>query len=125
MDGVDFHNCVRPVEIRPEGAIFRRLDYDAEGHASEVEGEDFLEPSDSVVIAIGQGPKDKIVSTSTGIEINERGLVKTDARGATTHPGIFASGDVVRGAKTVVEAVHCSKTVADAMDRYMRSLPRS
>ena len=125
VDGVDFHNCVRPVEIRPEGAIFRRLDYDAEGHAGEVEGEDFLEPSDSVVIAIGQGPKDKIVSTSTGIEINERGLVKTDARGATTHPGIFASGDVVRGAKTVVEAVHCSKTVADAMDRYMRSLPRS
>lgn len=59
------------------------------------------------------------------LRINERGLVKTDAQGATTHPGIFASGDVVRGAKTVVEAVHCSKTVADAMDRYMRSLPRS
>ena len=78
-----------------------------------------------MVIAIGQGPKDKIVSTSKGIEINERGLVKTDSQGATTHPGIFASGDVVRGAKTVVEAVHCSKTVADAMDRYMRSLPRS
>ena len=125
VDGVDFHNCVRPVEIRPEGAVFRRLAYDAEGHVGEVEGEDFLEPSDSVVIAIGQGPKDKIVSTSRGIEINERGLVKTDAQGATTHPGIFASGDVVRGAKTVVEAVHCSKTVADAMDRYMRSLPRS
>ena len=125
VDGVDFHNCVRPVEIRPEGAVFRRLAYNAEGHAGEVEGEDFLEPSDSVVIAIGQGPKDKIVSTSTGIEINERGLVKTDAQGATTHPGIFAAGDVVRGAKTVVEAVHCSKTVADAMDRYMRSLPRS
>ncbi|WP_417291796.1 NAD(P)-dependent oxidoreductase [Desulfovibrio porci] len=125
VDGVDFHTCVRPVEIRPEGAVFRRLDYDAEGHAREVEGEDFLEPSDSVIIAIGQGPKDKIVSTSRGIEINERGLVKTDARGATTHPGIFASGDVVRGAKTVVEAVHCSKTVADAMDAYMQSLPRA
>lgn len=125
VDGVDFHTCARPVEIRPEGAVFRRLDYDAKGHAREMEGEDFLEPSDSVIIAIGQGPKDKIVSTSRGIEINERGLVKTDARGATTHPGIFASGDVLRGAKTVVEAVHCSKTVADAMDAYMQSPPRA
>lgn len=125
VDGVEFHNRVRPVAIRPEGAVFRRLEYDDQGQAVEVEGSDFLEPSDSVLIAIGQGPKDKVVSTSRGIAIDERGLVKTDAQGATTHPGIFASGDVVRGAKTVVEAVHCSKTVADAMDMYMQNLPRA
>lgn len=124
VDGVEFVCGVRPVEILPQGVVFRRLDYDAEGRAREQEGKDCLEPSDSVVIAIGQGPKDKIVSTAKGIEIDERGLLKTDARGATTMPGIFASGDVVRGAKTVVEAVCGSKTVADAMHAYMQSLPK-
>ena len=122
IDGVEIQTCVRPVEIRTEGVVFRRLEYDAEGNGQEVEGSDYLEPSDAVLIAIGQGPKDKIVSTSTGIDVTERGLVKTDDQGATTHPGVFASGDVVRGAKTVVEAVHCSKAAADAMDAYMQSL---
>ena len=73
----------------------------------------FSGASDSVVIAIGQGPKDKIVSTSRGIEINERGLVKTDAQGATTHPASSPRATWC-GRQTVVEAVHCSKTVADA-----------
>lgn len=122
IDGVDIQTCLRPVEIRIEGVVFRRLEYDADGNVHEVDGSDYLEPSDSVLIAIGQGPKDKIVSTSTGIDVTERGLVKTDAQGATSHPGVFASGDVVRGAKTVVEAVHCSKAAADAMDAYMQGL---
>lgn len=125
IDGVQIVTCVRPVEIRDEGIVFRRLAYDEEGRMSEVPDSDWLEPSDSVLIAIGQGPKDKIVSTSQGIATNERGLVQTDDQGATTHPGIFASGDVVRGAKTVVEAVHCSKAAADAIDAYIRGLPPS
>lgn len=51
--------------------------------------------------------------------MDERGLLKTDKYGETTMPGIFASGDVVTGAKTVVEAVKCSKMIADAMDEYV------
>ena len=47
--------------------------------------------------------------------------VVTDEQGETTRPGIFASGDVVNGAKTVVEAVRYSKMVADAMDEYMKN----
>ncbi|MBQ3060499.1 MAG: NAD(P)-dependent oxidoreductase [Desulfovibrio sp.] len=124
IDGVEVQTCVRPLEIRNEGVVFRRLEYDDAGNMREVEDSDWLEPSDAVLIAIGQGPKDKIISTSTGIDVNERGLVLTDGQGATTHPGIFASGDVVRGARTVVEAVHYSKAVADAMDSYMQGLPR-
>ena len=90
----------------------------------EVAGSDFFQPSDSVVVSIGQGPRDRIVNTSQGIKVNERGLLITDENGATTRDGIFASGDVVRGAKTVVEAAHYSKMVAKSMDEYMRSLPR-
>ena len=50
------------------------------------------------------------------------GFVRANKFGETTRDGIFASGDVVRGAKTVVEAVAYSKQVADAMDEYMQGL---
>lgn len=99
VDGVEFAYCVRPVEILPQGVVFCRLEYDPDGRVRDQEGEMCLEPSDSVLIAIGQGPKDKIVSTAKGIEIDERGLLKTNDQGATTVPGIFASGDVVRGSE--------------------------
>ncbi len=46
----------------------------------------------------------------------------TDKKGETTRAGIFASGDVVQGAKTVVEAVKYSKMVADEMDKYMKMI---
>ena len=124
LDGVRFEFCVKPVEIRPEGTVFRRLSYEGEAGGMEIEGSDFLQPSDSVVVSIGQGPRDRIVNTSQGIKVNERGLLITDENGATTREGIFASGDVVRGAKTVVEAAHYSKMVAKSMDQYMRTLPR-
>lgn len=122
LDGVRFSFCMMPVRIRREGVVFRRMAYDGQGAGAEVEGSDFLQPSDSVVIAVGQGPKERIVRTSRGIETNARGLVVTNEDGETTREGIFASGDVVHGAKTVVEAVHYSKMVAEAMDKYMRKL---
>ena len=119
LDGVRFEFCLKPMEIRPEGVILRKIEYDDEGRGRDIEGSDYLQPSDSVVISIGQGPKDKIVATSKGLEANDRGLLITDDNGATTRDGVFASGDVVRGAKTVVEAVRYSKMVAQAMDEYM------
>ena len=122
VDGVKFHYCVKPVEFRPEGIVLRSMTYDAEGNGSEVPGSDTLELADSIIISIGQGPKDKVVATSRDIQVSSRGLILTDDQGATTRPGIFASGDVVRGAKTVVEAVHGSKQVAAAMDEYMKSV---
>ncbi len=77
---------------------------------------------DSVIIAIGQRPRALIVSSTKGIDIDDRGLVSVDATGATSREGVFASGDVVTGAKTVVEAVKVSRTVADAMDAYVKSI---
>jgi glutamate synthase (NADPH/NADH) small chain len=79
----------------------------------------FFREADSVIISVSQGPRNRIISTTEGIEVSERGLIVTDGSGKTTRAGIFASGDVVLGAKTVVEAVSFSKTVADEMDRYM------
>ena len=64
------------------------------------------------------------MSTTHGIDVSARGLVITDENGSTTREGVFASGDVVKGAKTVVEAVAYSKQVADAMDEYMQGLAR-
>lgn len=85
-----------------------------------IPGTDELFRADSVIIAVGQAPRAVIVSTTAGIDINNRGLVVVDPVGHTTKKGIFASGDVVTGAKTVVEAVKVSKVVADAIDDYVQ-----
>ena len=74
-----------------------------------------------MIISISQGPKSKLVNTTEGLKATQNGLLETDESGETTVEGIFASGDVVLGAKTVVEAVAYSKVVAEAMDRYMQN----
>lgn len=122
IDGVEFVVHVEPVEIVDDGVIFAELECDGHGNLSPIRGTENLYPADSTIIAISQGPKDRIVSTTTGLEVNEKGLLVTNTFGETTRDGIFASGDVVRGAKTVVEAVAYSKQVADAMDEYMKGL---
>ena len=122
IDGVEFIVHVEPVEIVDEGVIFVELECDGHGTLTPIRGTENLYPADSTIIAISQGPRDRIVSTTTGLEVNDRGLLVTNTFGETTRDGIFASGDVVRGAKTVVEAVAYSKQVADAMDEYMQGI---
>ena len=70
------------------------------------------------------GPANKLMNTTEGLKANDRCLIATDDEGHTSLAGVFASGDVVKGARTVVEAVKYSKIVAEAMDRYMQSLPK-
>lgn len=122
MDGVKFNVHVQPVEIVDDGVIFTNLECDGNGTLTPIPGSAHLEEADSTIIAISQGPKDRIVSTTSGLEINNRGLLVTNSFGETTRDGIFAAGDVVLGAKTVVEAVKYSKQVAEAMDEYMQGL---
>lgn len=124
LEGVKFEYNKMPVEIKDEGVIFRDLTEDEEGNFTEVEGSDRLYPSDSVIISISQGPRNRIVSTTEGLKANEKGLLVADETGHTSRPGIFASGDVVNGARTVVEAVAHSKVVAESMHQYMQSLPK-
>ena len=123
LEGVDFVYSKAPVEIVDEGVIFADVKHNEDGTKELVPGSEKLYPADSVIVSISQGPRNRIVNSTKGIETNQRGLLVTDERGRTTRPGIFASGDVVNGARTVVEAVAHSKTVAEAMDEYMRSLP--
>ncbi|HCL00818.1 MAG TPA: dihydropyrimidine dehydrogenase [Lachnoclostridium phytofermentans] len=122
IDGVNFETCKSTVELTEDGPIMNTVTWDEEGNMEIVEGSAKLYPAQSMIIAISQGPKDKIVSTTKGIGVNQRGLIVTNEQGETSRPGIFASGDVVNGAKTVVEAVHYSKKVAEAMDEYMSKL---
>ena len=121
-DGVEFVTGVEPVEITDDGTIFIKVERDSDGVKHRIEGSEKLYPATSTIIAVSQGPRDRIVSTTTGIDVTERGLLVTNTFGKTTRDGIFAAGDVVLGARTVVEAVNYSKQVAETMDEYLRSL---
>ena len=124
LEGVKFEYFRKPVEIVDEGIIFRSMEYDAEGKLVEIPDSDTLFPADSVIISISQGPQNTITSTTTGLAATSRGLLQADEKGHTSRPGIFASGDAVNGARTVVEAVAHSKIVAEAMHQYIQSLPK-
>ena len=72
---------------------------------------------------MSQGSESNLVKTTTGIETNQKGLLTVSEDGSTTREGVFAGGDAVMGARTVVEAVAIAKQVAESMDKYMKSLP--
>ena len=121
LDGVEFEYLQTAIEIRDEGAMICDVEWTEDGKLAKKEETARLIPADSIIISISQGPQDRIVNRDKELQVDERGLLKTDANGETTMPGIFASGDVVTGAKTVVEAVKYSKMIADAMDEYVKT----
>lgn len=120
-DGVVFKKCMRPVEICDEGVMFQKAQLDENGNLISL-SDPILEKADTVIIAVSQGPQNRLTGTTKGLKADDRGLLETDESGRTSLEGIFASGDVVNGARTVVEAVSYSKTVARAMDEYLISL---
>lgn len=121
LDGVEFEYLQTAIEIRDEGAMICDVKWTEDGKLVKKEETARLVPADSIIISISQGPQDRIVNRDKELQVDDRGLLKTDANGETTMPGIFASGDVVTGAKTVVEAVKYSKMIADAMDEYVKT----
>lgn len=121
-EGVNFELFKSPVEITDEGAIFidtKKLD-DERKTMVNIEGSEKLIKADSVIIAISQSPKNNIVSNTKNLDTNKYGLLVTDDKGHTTRDGVFASGDVVTGAKTVVEAVANAKEVANSIEEYLK-----
>ena len=122
LEGTKFEYNKRPVEIVDDGVIFCDVIENEDGTFTDVEGSEKLYEADSVIVSISQGPQNVIVNTTKGLDTNQRGLLVADELGNTTRPGIFASGDVVLGARTVVEAVAHSKVVAETMHKYMQSL---
>jgi NADPH-dependent glutamate synthase beta chain and related oxidoreductases len=124
LDGVRFDFYKSPLEIVDQGVRYVKtemVDTDEKGKeiVAEIKGSEEIFECDSIILAIGQKPRTNIVSSSKGIDVNGSGLLVTDDYGRTTREGIFASGDVVTGAKTVVEAVRVSKVVANAIEEYI------
>ena len=86
-----------------------------------VEGSEFTLDVDTVVIAIGTSPNPLIKSTTKGLEVNRKGgIVVEEATGATSREGVYAGGDAVTGAATVISAMGAGKAAAAAIDEYLK-----
>ena len=95
---------------------------DATGRRSpvEIEGSEFTLDVDCVIMSIGTSPNPLIKSTTEGLEVNRRGgIVVDEATGLTSRAGVFAGGDAVTGAATVILAMGAGKTAAKAIDEYI------
>lgn len=123
-DGVKFELFKAPLEILDEGVRYieteRIVTESGRVSTRNLEGTENIFECDSVIIAVSQSPGDNIVSTTRGLNIDRYGLIIVDDLGNTTKEGVFASGDVVTGAKTVVSAVAHAKLVAETMDKYCK-----
>ena len=87
-----------------------------------IPGTEFVLDVDTVIMSIGTSPNPLIKSTTEGLEVNRRGgiVVETET-GATTKEGVFAGGDAVTGAATVISAMGAGKIAAKAIDEYIKS----
>jgi glutamate synthase (NADPH) small chain len=123
-DEIKFELFKSPVELTEEGVKYIETEnvVDEDGKISTIviEGKEGIFECDSIIIAVSQSPKNNIVSNTTGLETNKWGLLLTDEYGHTTRDGVFASGDVVTGAKTVVRAASHAKIVAEEIEKYIQ-----
>lgn len=87
----------------------------------EVKDSNFVLDVDCMIMAIGTSPNPLIRSTTEGLETNRKGCLIADESGATTREGVFAGGDAVTGAATVILAMGAGKTAAKAMDEYIQN----
>ncbi|MCR1869022.1 NADPH-dependent glutamate synthase [Longicatena caecimuris] len=87
----------------------------------EIKDSNFVLDVDCMIMAIGTSPNPLIRSTTEGLETNRKGCLIADDNGATTREGVFAGGDAVTGAATVILAMGAGKTAAKAMDAYIQN----
>ena len=94
---------------------------DASGRRSPVEvaGSDFEIACDVVIMALGTSPNPLIAATTENLETSRRGCIVADEAGRTTRPGVFAGGDAVTGAATVILAMGAGRKAAAAIDEYL------
>lgn len=125
IDGAKVEFLKTAVEIVEEGVVFADSEItekDGQKNISPIPNTEKLYSAESVIIAVSQGPRSVIVSSTKGINIKDNGLVAVDEFGHTSREAVFAGGDVVTGAKTVVEAVIAARKVADSMDEYLQTV---
>ncbi|ERK28414.1 NADPH-dependent glutamate synthase [Clostridium intestinale] len=132
-EGIIFDLLTNPVEILQDekgwvtGMKCIRMELgepDASGRRKpvEVEGSEFVIPLDTVIMSLGTSPNPLISSTTKGLEINKRRcLVVEEETGKTTKDGVYAGGDVVTGAATVILAMGAGKRAAKGIHEYLRN----
>jgi glutamate synthase (NADPH/NADH) small chain len=96
---------------------------DASGRARPIAipGSEFVIPCNVVVVAVGTRANPLLTATCPDLKLNKWGNIVVDDKGMTNLPGVFAGGDIVRGAATVILAMGDGKRAAKAMEEYLRS----
>lgn len=122
LEGADFVFGKAIDSINETGPIFKISKFDENNKVIGYEEELGQEEADSTIICVSQAPKNKLVLTTERLKTTEKGLLLTDENCMTTHEGVFAAGDVVQGANTVVHAVEEAKRAAQGMMEYMEKL---
>ena len=134
QEGVQFDLLVAPLEVIGNdkkwvtGLKCIRMQLgepDASGRRSPVAipGSEFVLECDVVVVAIGTRANPLLTATTPELKVNKRGNIETDENGMTSVPGIFAGGDIVRGAATVILAMGDGKRAARSIDEYLAKQP--
>ncbi len=132
-EGIDFKMLTNPTKVlgddkgwvRAINCVAMELgEPDESGRRSPqvVEGSDFEIECDVVVMALGTSPNPLIASTTDSLETNRRGCIVADEWGTTSRKGVFAGGDTVTGAATVILAMGAGRKAAAAIDRYIRGV---
>ena len=132
-EGVIFRTLSAPVAILGENGWVKGLrciemalgEPDASGRRRPIEqpGSEFELDIDTLIIAIGTDPNPMLTRTTPGLDTNSRGCIRADGQGQTTRPYVWAGGDAVTGAATVILAMGAGKEAARAMDRACRGEP--
>jgi glutamate synthase (NADPH) small chain len=132
-EGIEFHLLNNPVAILGNADLMvtgiqviqmKLGDPDASGRRSPIEipGSELTLPVDVVIEAIGTSPNPLITQTTDGLSTNPHGCIVTNGdSGATTKDGVFAGGDTVTGAATVILAMGAGKNAAAAIDTYIKN----
>ncbi|MDO5410818.1 MAG: NADPH-dependent glutamate synthase [Lachnospiraceae bacterium] len=129
-EGVIFNLLTNPVEILTDengwvrGVTVRKMELgepDASGRRRPVEisGSDYEIEADTVIMSLGTSPNPLISNTTKGLEINKRKCITADESGQTSREGVFAGGDAVTGAATVILAMEAGKAGAKGIHEYL------
>ena len=131
-EGIQFAMLTNPVEVigdekgwvKAVKCIRMELgEPDESGRRSPVEvpGSEFEIETDTVIMSLGTSPNPLIAKTTSGLETTRRGCLVADENGATTRPGVFAGGDAVTGAATVILAMGAGRKAASAIHDYIQN----
>ena len=132
-EGIIFKTLCNPVEIHANDEGFVKSitciemelgEPDASGRRRPIEkkGSEFELDVDTVIMSLGTSPNPLIRSTTPGLETNKHGCIVTDGDdGKTSRDGVYAGGDAVTGAATVIKAMGAGKAAAKAIDEYIQS----